>query len=66
MFLFIFERRERDSVHGRGAERKGKRVQSRICADSRGPDVELEPMNHEIMTQAKVRCLTDRATQAPL
>ena len=39
---------------------------SRLWAVSTEPDVGLEPMNPETMTWAKVECLTDWATQAPL
>ena len=35
-------------------------------AISTEPDVGLEPTNREIMTSAKVGCLTDSATQVPL
>ena len=59
--MFIFER-ERDRVRvractGRGrAERGGEKIPSRLCADSREPDVGLKLKKREIMTQAKVRC----------
>ena len=46
--------RERDGVSGDGAERERARgtedPDSRLCADSREPNVGLELMNHEIMT----------------
>ena len=38
---------------------------STLQAVSTEPDVGLEPMNREIMTWAKVGCLTDWATQVP-
>ena len=38
----------------------------RLRAVSTEPDMGLELMDHEIMTRAEVRRLTDRATQAPL
>ena len=53
--------RERETVRvractGRGrAERGGKKIPSRLCADSREPDVGLKLKKREIMTQAKVR-----------
>ena len=38
-------------MSGRGAEREGhKRIPSRLCADSREPDVELKLRNREIMS----------------
>ena len=39
---------------------------SRLWAVSTEPHAGLEPMNHEIVTWVKVRCLTDGATQEPL
>ena len=38
------------SEQGRGRERGGERMPSRLCADSRKPDVGLKLRNHEIMT----------------
>ena len=68
--LFIFWRRERErqSMSRGGAEREGNtefEAGSRLYALSTEPNVELEPMNHEIMTWAEVRRSTDWATQAP-
>ena len=60
--------RERQSMSGWGAEREGdteSKAGSRLWAVSTEPDVGLELMNHEIMTWAEFRCLTDWATQAP-
>ena len=38
-------------MSGRGAEKDGdKRIPSRLCADSREPDVGLKLRNREIMT----------------
>ena len=72
-FLFLREReKERDeslSPSGDGAEREGdteSEIGSRLWAVSTEPDAGLEPMNHEILTWAKVGCLTDWATQVPL
>ena len=51
--MFIFEReRERASAHmwGRGRERGGQRIQSRLCADRGEPGAGLKPTNREIMT----------------
>ena len=58
LFLFILRKREKERERerekenkcGEGAEREGQKIQSRLCADSREPDVGLELMNHEIMT----------------
>ena len=33
-----------------GATRGGQRIRSELCADSSEPDVDLELMNHKIMT----------------
>ena len=59
--LFVFERerererdreREREHVQQRGGVERERETQNlkRICADSREPDVGLEPANWEIMT----------------
>lgn len=48
-----------------GAERGEQGIQSRFCADSREPDMGLELKNHKIMSWAKVRPLTNLATQVP-
>ena len=59
MFYFL---RERQSMSREGAERGGDtepEADSRLRAISTEPDAGLEPMNREIMTQAKVGCLTD-------
>ena len=58
--MFIFEReRERQSESGgKGREREGdteSKAGSRLRAVSTEPNVGLEPMNHEIMTQPEVR-----------
>ena len=50
---------------GRGREREKERIPSRLCTISAEPDVGLEHMNCEIMTQAEVGRLTDGATQVP-
>ena len=48
---------------GRGGEKREGDTESEadsgLCTVSTEPDMELELMNHEIMTQAEVRCLTD-------
>ena len=49
-------------MSGGGAEREGdteSKAGSRLCAVSTEPDMGLELMNHEIMTGAEVRHLTD-------
>ena len=53
-------------VQGTGRDRGRQRIQSRLCADSRKPNAELEPTNCEVITWAKVRCLTYWATQVHL
>ena len=52
VFLFVFLReREIESKQGRDRDR----IPSRLRAVSTGPDVGLEPMNHEIMTWAEMK-----------
>ena len=67
---FIVERqRQTDSMSMGGTERGGdmeSETGSRIWAVSTEPHMGLKLTNHEIMTRAKVRCLTDWATQVPL
>ena len=67
-FNVYFWRRERQRAsRGRG-EREGdtkSEAGSRLSAVSTEPNAGLEPTNCEIMTWAKVRRLTDWATQAP-
>ena len=48
VLLFYVSERERE--RGRGRERGGQRICSRLCAESREPDVGLELTNREIMT----------------
>ena len=66
VYLFIFER-EREHKQWRGRERETQNPKqapgSELSAQS--PYVGLEPTNREIVTWAKIRCLTDWATQAP-
>ena len=54
VFLFFFNAylflRERDCEQGRGRKRGRQRIQSRLCTDSREPDLGLEPTTCEIMT----------------
>ena len=61
--LFI---RERVQVRegGRERERERERIPNRLCTQW-SPNVGLELTNHEIMTCAKVGCLTDWAIQVP-
>ena len=65
--LPIFEQ-EIEHKQGRGREKGRHRIEagSRLWAVSTEPNMGLEPTNCEIMIWAKVRCLTDWATQAPL
>ena len=69
VYLFLREReRERQSTSRGGAEREGdteSEAGSRLWAVSPEPDAGLEPTDREMMTWAKVRHLTDGATQAP-
>ena len=59
--MFIFER---ESKWGRGRERGRQRIWSGLCADSRKPDPGLKLTNCEIITWAKIGCLTDSAPHA--
>ena len=54
--LFIyFERQREQHEQGRGRERWGERIPSRLHAVSAGCSVGLELMTHEIMTWAKIK-----------
>ena len=74
MFIY-FRKRERETEQEQlvGEERgEGQRegdteseVGSRLWDVSTEPNMGLEPMNCEITTWAKDRCLTDWATQVP-
>ena len=67
MFIYFWEReRERERASRRRAEREGDTESEAGSELSAQPDAGLESMNHEIMTWAKVGCLTEWATQAPL
>ena len=60
--LFLREReRERETGHkqGRGRERRGQKIPSRLLTDSKESDMGLKLTNREIMTGAKGRHLTD-------
>ena len=48
-FLFIYLERDRDSMGGKG-QREGDRIPSRLHTARAELDMELEPMNREIMT----------------
>ena len=57
---FFFER-ERESIsvnRRRGRERGRESIPSRLHIISTQPDVGLKPMNHEMMTRAKVKSWT--------
>ena len=58
MFIY-FSEREWVRASGGGTEKEEDRGSEGGSADSREPDVELEFMNCEIMTWAKVRQLTN-------
>ena len=65
MFIYF---RDREHKKGRGREREGdteSETDSRLWAVIRDPDVGFELTKREIMTWAKVRHLTDWATQSP-
>ena len=66
MFLFIFEREtERVSMSEGEAETVGDTESEagfRLWTICTKPDAGIELMNREIVTWAKVRCLTDWAT----
>ena len=64
VYLLIYFGRECE--WGKGRERQGQRIWSRLCADSREPDAGLKVMNCEIITWAEVRHSSNWATQAPL
>ena len=54
--MFIYFERERAHAHSRGgAERRGERISSRLCAKSTEPDAGLNLMNREIMTRAEIK-----------
>ena len=57
--LNLFILRERENEPGRGRERGERRIQSRLCAESREPSAGLRLIKREIMTQAKVGHLTE-------
>ena len=66
MFIHFWETQ---SASKGGTEREGdteSEAGSGLWADSTEPDAGLERTNHENMTWADVRRLTDWATQAPL
>ena len=52
-------------MSGKREERKGDRGSKAGSADSSEPDVGLELMDCDIMTQAEARSPTDRATEVP-
>ena len=68
MFIYFWET-ERQSARRGGAERERDTESdtgSRLRDVNTEPDPGLEPMKRGIMTWAKVRRLTDQATQVPL
>ena len=46
-----------EHMQGRGEEEEGERILSRLRAVSMEPNMELIPMNHEIMTWAEIKSL---------
>ena len=60
VYLLILEREERERAQaGEGQRERETEDPKWVYADSREPDAGLELTNREIMTQAKVRHLTD-------
>ena len=58
---------DRQSMSRGGAEKEGDtepEAGSRFWAVSTEPEAGLEPTDHELMTWAEIRCLTNWATQA--
>ena len=53
-------------MSGRGAERAGDKIQSRLHTESQKPNAGLELMNREIMMWAEVDHLTNWTTQVSL
>ena len=65
MFYWFLREKDTECERGRGEEGDTEsEVGSRLQAVSTETDVGLEPMNHEIVTWAKVGRSTDWATQA--
>ena len=65
-WLLFLKDRDRHSTSGGGAKSEGdtgSEPGSRLEAVSTEPDMALKLTNHEILTWAEVRCLTDWATQ---
>ena len=56
-FKFIYFERDREHEHEkkRGRERGREKIPTRIHAVSPEPNLGLNPMNHEIMTSAKIK-----------
>ena len=48
--LFILRERERENMHGGGAEREERENPKQALCCQYEPDAWLEPTNHEIMT----------------
>ena len=64
-FIYLFWEEKKALV--REGQREGEREKPKqVCAVSAEPDVVLEPMDHEIMTLAQGRCLTNWAIHVPL
>ena len=55
VYLFILRERETEHKQGRGIGRGRERIPNGLHADSTEPDLELDLMNHEIMTWAKTK-----------
>ena len=65
-FIYFWEINRAQVGEGQRENETESEAGSRLWALSIQPDVGLEPTNYEIMTWAKVRHLTEWATQAPL
>ena len=66
MFLFISETERDRAWAGEGQRARETQNPKQLWAISTEPDAGLEPIDHEIMTWAKVARSTNWATQAPL
>ena len=64
-FIYLFWERQTEQVGKRQRERGRERIPSRLHTTSAEPYVGLKLTNREMVTWAKVRHLTDWATQVP-
>ena len=59
LFIYLREREEKQQESGEEAEREGKADPPPSREPDLEPDARLDPRTPKIMTQAKVRCLTN-------